>query len=280
MAAEHTFAESSAALVRVANLSKSYVQRRWLSRGQFTVRALEAVDLVIFRGHTLALVGESGSGKSTLARCLVRLEEPTSGEIWFDGRNLLSLGRAELRAARGQIQLIFQDPAAALNPHLTALEIVAEPLVVQRRGRPREQRARALALMEQVGLARQWAGRSPAEFSGGQRQRLAIARALALEQRLLILDEALSALDLSVQAQIVNLLLELQASRALTYLYITHDLSLVPHLADEVAVMQGGTIVERGTPAGLLRRPQHPHSRALVAAVPLLQAYAPPQGAA
>jgi ABC-type glutathione transport system ATPase component len=280
MAAEPTFAESSAALVRVANLSKSYVQRRWLSRGQFTVRALEAVDLVIFRGRTLALVGESGSGKSTLARCLVRLEEPTSGEIWFDGRNLLSLGRVELRAARGQIQLIFQDPAAALNPHLTALEIVAEPLVVQGRGRPREQRERALALMEQVGLARQWASRSPAEFSGGQRQRLAIARALALEPWLLILDEALSALDLSVQAQIVNLLLELQASRGLTYLYITHDLSLVPHLADEVAVMQGGTIVERGTPAGLLRRPQHPHSRALVAAVPLLQAYAPPQGAA
>ncbi len=273
MAAErHIPAEAAAAMVRVEGLRKSYVQRRWLSRKKFLVTALDGVDLEVRRGTTLALVGESGSGKSTLARCLVRLEQPTSGRIWYDGRDLLALGRSELRAARRQIQLIFQDPAAALNPRLTAAEIVAEPLVVQRLGSRRERRERALAVMEQVGLSRQWAGRSPSEFSGGQRQRLAIARALALEPALLVLDEALSALDLSIQAQIVNLLLDLQASRGLTYIYITHDLSLIGRLADEVAVMQRGKIVERTAPRELLRHPQHLHSRALVAAMPVLEA--------
>lgn len=273
MAAEQTSPEVASTLLRVKGLRKFYEQRRWLSRRRFVVPAVDGVDLTIARGTTLALVGESGSGKSTLARCLVRLEEPTAGEIWYDGKNLLLLSRAELRPIQGQIQLIFQDPAAALNPRLTALEIVVEPLLVQGRGTRRERRERGLALMEKVGLLSQWAERPAAEFSGGQRQRLAIARALALEPRLLILDEALSALDLSVQAQIVNLLLELQASRGLTYLYITHDLSLVGHLADEMAVMQRGRIVERASARELLRHPQHAHTRALVAAVPRVEAF-------
>lgn len=268
-------AETAAPLVHVEDLYKSYVQRRWLARQQFVVRALDGVHLTIRAGTTLALVGESGSGKSTLARCLVRLEEPDSGRIWFDGKDLLLLDQEELRAARRKIQLIFQDPSAALNPRLRASEIVAEPLAVHQMGDRRERRERSLALMEQVSLSPQWARRSPAEFSGGQRQRLAIARALALEPKLLILDEALSALDLSIQAQIVNLLLELQASRALTYLYITHDLSLIGHLADEVAVMHHGRIVERATPQELVRFPRHAHTQALVAAMPALQPNAP-----
>ncbi|MBI3670321.1 MAG: ABC transporter ATP-binding protein [Acidobacteria bacterium] len=265
----------SAPLLQVNSLRKSYQQRRWLSRKKYEVAALEGVDLAIARGTTLALVGESGSGKSTLARCLVRLEEPTSGEIWYEGRNLLCVSRAELRDLRRQIQVIFQDPAAALNPRFTAAEIVAEPLAIATHRSKKEQRERALDLMEQVELPRQAADRRAGEFSGGQRQRLAIARALALEPKLLILDEAFSALDLSIQAQIVNLLLDLQAARGLTYLYITHDLSLVGHLADEVAVMFRGQIVERAAPAALLRHPQHPHTRALVAACAAMDAEGP-----
>jgi peptide/nickel transport system ATP-binding protein/oligopeptide transport system ATP-binding protein len=275
MAAEECIrAETATALVRVEGLSKSYVERRWLSRERFVVCALDKVDLTIHRGRTLALVGESASGKSTLGRCLARLEEADSGHIWFEGKDLRALNGEELYAARRQIQLVFQDPAAALNPRLTATEIVSEPLVVQQMGDRRERRERALALMERVGLRRQWASRSPGEFSGGQRQRLAIARALALEPALLILDEALSALDLSIQAQMVNLLLELQASRGLAYLYITHDLSLIGHLADEVAVIERGKIVERATPQELVRFPRHAHSQALVAAIPALEANA------
>jgi ABC-type oligopeptide transport system ATPase subunit len=227
------------------------------------------VDLTIYPGATYALVGESGSGKSTLGRCLALLEEPSSGEIWFEGKSLLALSGREMTSVRTQIQLIFQDPATALNPRLCAAEIVEEPLRIQRRGTRDEQRERALTLMEQVGLSRRSATRSPLEFSGGQRQRLAIARALTLEPKLLILDEALSGLDLSIQAQIVNLLLELQDSRWLAYLYISHDLSLVAHLADEVAVMHQGKIVERGKPAELFGRPKHPHTCALLAAMPV-----------
>ncbi|MBI3664384.1 MAG: ABC transporter ATP-binding protein [Acidobacteria bacterium] len=263
---------TGALLVRVAGLCKSYEQKRWLSHEKFRVAALDGVDLSIARGTTLALVGESGSGKSTLARCLVRLEAPTAGEIWYDGRDLLGLSQIELRAARREIQLIFQDPAAALNPRLTAEEIVAEPLLIAGALPKQERRERVLDLMEQVGLPGDAADRRPAEFSGGQRQRMAIARALTLEPKLLILDEALSALDLSIQAQMVNLLLDLQATRGLTYLFITHDLSLAGHVADCVAVIHRGQIVESGAPAQIFHRPHHPHTRALVAAMP----FAPP----
>ncbi len=272
MAAEKpTQTAKAAALVHIHGLSKHYVQRRWFSRDKFLVQAIDNVELTIPSGSTLALVGESGSGKSTLARCLARLEEPSSGEIWFDGRNLLALSAGELLPVRQQIQLIFQDPTAALNPRLSAAEVIAEPLVILGRGTKKERRQGALELMEQVGLAPQWADRLPLELSGGQRQRLAIARALVLQPKFLILDEALSGLDLSIQAQIVNLLLELQASHSLTYLYISHDLSLIGHLANEVVVMHQGKIVERARTSELFGNPQHPHTRALLAASPTLQ---------
>ncbi len=257
-------------LVCVQGLSRSYVQRRGLSRETLRVQALDNIDLTISQGTTLALVGQSGSGKSTLARCLALLEQPSSGSIWFDERNLLSLSAQELMPIRRQIQLIFQDPGSALNPRFSAEEIVAEPLVIHGCGTSKQRRARALTLMEQVGLSPDWSHRNPAEFSGGQRQRLAIARALALEPRFLILDEALSSLDLSVQAQIINLLLELQAAKSLTYLYISHDLALAGHIADEVAVMHEGRIVERANPSDLFTNPCHDQSRALLASISLI----------
>ena len=254
-------------LIRVAGLSQSYVQRRF-ARPSHVVQALSEINLAIPRGCVLALVGESGSGKSTLARCLACLERPSAGEIWFEGRNLTAAADRELQAVRPRLQLIFQDAATALNPRFAAWEIVAEPLVVQRQGTPAERRARALELMEQVGLPARWAERRPAEFSGGQRQRLAIARALTLRPSLLILDEALSGLDLSIQAQIVNLLLDIQERHALTYLYIAHDLSLVRRVADEVAVLQRGRIVEQAATAELFAHPRHGHTQALLAAIP------------
>ncbi len=259
------------ALLRVRGLRKTFVQKREWSREKFLVHALEGVDLSLSEGQTLAVVGESGSGKSTLARCIALLEKPTAGEIWFGGQDVRAASKEELFPVRAQIQIVFQDPAAALNPRFTAAEIIAEPLRIHCRGRPREQRARALELMELVGLSAGWASRKPLEFSGGQRQRLAVARALALEPKLLILDEALSALDPPIQAQIINLLLELQKSRRLSYLYITHDLSAVGCLADEVAVLARGRIVERAPIAELLSHPQQRETQALLAAVPALE---------
>jgi ABC-type glutathione transport system ATPase component len=236
-------------LLRAVNLSKRYARGGWLSsrRSRVQVEVLRAVDLKIQAGTTLALIGVSGSGKSTLARCLACLEEPDSGEIWFAGKNLAKLTRRELVPLRRQIQLIFQEPGAALNPRFTAVEIVSEPLVIAGLGTKRERRERALELMELVGLSAHLASRLPAELSGGQRRRLAIARALTLEPSLLILDEALTGLDLSTRAQISNLLLKLQEVCSLTYLCISHDFRLVTHLADEVAVLVEGRIVEGGT---------------------------------
>lgn len=259
-----------ASLLEVRGLSKQYVQRGPLNRRRFTVSALEDLNLAIPAGTTLAVVGESGSGKSTLARCLALLEKPTAGQIRFQGKDLLALSGEKLRSMRAQIQLIFQDPAAALNPRLRAAEIVAEPLLVQKRANKQERRERALELMALVGLSPHWADRRPREFSGGQRQRLAIARALALEPRFLILDEALSALDPPVQAQIVNLLLELQAKRGLTYLYITHDLAMLIHLADEVAILRQGKILERAKTMEVLLHPEDPYTRELLGSVPAL----------
>jgi ABC-type glutathione transport system ATPase component len=215
---------------------------------------------------TLALVGESGSGKSTLALCLACLEHLTSGSIWFGGRDIAALDEPHLRTVRPQIQLVFQDPASSLNPRLTAAEIVSEPLLIQRRSAKQGRCERARALLECVGIPREQAGQRPDEFSGGQRQRLAIARALALEPKLLILDEALSALDCSVQAQIANLLLDLQSSLGLTYLFITHDFPMAAHLADEIAVMDRGKIVEMGAAEQIVRAPKHDVTRRLVAA--------------
>jgi peptide/nickel transport system ATP-binding protein len=258
-------------LMRIANLSKQYIQRRPLTRTPFTISAFEDVNLTIHRGATLAIVGESGAGKSTLAKCLALLEKPTAGEIWFEGKNLPGLAKRELFGAHREIQLIFQDPTSALNPWLTAEEIVGEPLAIQRIGTKDSRRTRARELMQQVGLPARSGHKRPLEFSGGQRQRLAIARALALEPKLLILDEALSSLDLLSQQMILNLLADLRVAHSLTYVHISHDLRLVSEFADEVAVMSQRRIVEHKPAAELFARPGHPDTRALLAAMPSLE---------
>jgi len=260
------------ALIRTTALCKQYVQRGSFSRKKFAVEALSGVDLDIAPGCLTALVGGSGSGKSTLARCLAMLEKPDSGEIWLEEESI-SLGNPQQAARlRPKIQLVFQDSAGALNPRFSAAEIIAEPLEIQRRESGPRLRARALELMEEVGLPPDWANRRPLEFSGGQRQRLAIARAIALKPAFLILDESLSGLDLSTQAQVLNLLLDLQSAHSLTYLLISHDLTLVGQIADFVAVMHQGKIVERGSTEQVLSSPQHEHTRKLVESVQLLEA--------
>ncbi|MGH9715523.1 MAG: ATP-binding cassette domain-containing protein [Candidatus Acidiferrales bacterium] len=251
-------------LVSIRNLAKTYVQRRAFSGTKFRVDALRNVSLDIRRCSTFALIGESGAGKSTLARCLSLLEKPSSGEIWFDGLNVLSLKRKRLFPIRRQIQLIFQDPASALNPGMTAAEIIEEPLLIQREGTQAERRRRAVDLLDQVGMPAVSAGKRPLDFSGGQRQRLAIARALALQPKLLILDEALSNLDLGTRDSIVTLLGALQDRHTLTYVHVVHDLRLASELAAETAVMFEGEIIERKSTDCLFANPQHPYTRSLL----------------
>lgn len=254
-------------ILRVENLVKRYEKRNLVGAPQDFL-ALDNVSFTLSAGATLAIVGESGSGKSTLASCIACLELPTSGNLWFEGKNLAHATENELRNIRPQIQLIFPDPASSLNPRWTILDIVAEPLVVQGKLGRSERMTRAFSLLERVGLSAEIAERPAAELSGGQRQRLAIARALTLQPKILILDEALSALDCSVQAQIANLLLELQSSLDTTLLLISHDLTMAAHLADEIAVMSHGQIVEHGTAAKILRTPASEATRQLLAAVP------------
>ncbi len=258
-------------MLEALHLCKRYVQGHWYSRNRFYVTALDNVSLNIGPRSTLALVGESGAGKSTLARCLSRLEKVDSGEIRLEGRNLLSLRSRELLAARRNIQLIFQDSATAMNPRFSAAEIVEEPLLIQTRTTRRARRQQALALMEQVGISPQSERRPACEFSGGQRQRLAIARALTLKPRLLILDEALSSLDSATQEQIIKLLLDLQVSLSLTYLFITHDLRLAARVADHIAIMQAGRIIESGSISTVFLTAQHPYTRLLLATIPGIQ---------
>jgi peptide/nickel transport system ATP-binding protein len=275
MAADHTIQESEPEpILRVRGLSKQYGQRHWFKRQKFLIQALKDVEFAIHAGSTLALVGESGAGKSTLARCLARLEDPDSGEIWYRDKNLLAIPAQEMRWVRQQIQLIFQDPTSALNPRFSAVEIVAEPLAIQRQSTKGERRRRALEAMEQVGLSRDCGNKSPLELSGGQRQRLALARALVLEPKFLILDEALAGLDLSIQAQIVNLLLELQISHGLTYLYISHDLTMVGRIADQVAVMRDGRIIEWSQTSDFFTSPRHPYTQELIASIPRIESRA------
>jgi ABC-type glutathione transport system ATPase component len=254
-------------LLKAENLVKRYAKRS-LAGAREELLALDGVSFTILPGTTLAVVGESGSGKSTLASCLACLESPTAGNIWFEGKDLVKLGERARRQVRPQIQLIFQDPASSLNPRWSVLEILIEPLILRRKFKPEEMKPRANSLLERVGLSPDIVERLPTELSGGQRQRLAIARALALEPKLLILDEALSALDCSMQAQIANLLVELQSSLGMTYLFITHDLAMAAHLADEIAVMNRGRIVEQGPADNILKQPQHKTTRQLLAAVP------------
>jgi peptide/nickel transport system ATP-binding protein len=256
-------------LLKVENLGKQYSARK--SAGAIdNSPALEGVSFSIAPQTTLALVGESGSGKSTLALCIACLEPLTRGCIFFEGIAVAALNQNQLRLLRPQIQLVFQDPASSLNPRWTALDIVSEPFLVQGRFTKPDRAVRALQLLDRVGLPRKLAGRRAGELSGGQKQRLAIARALALEPKLIILDEALSALDCSVQAQIANLLVELQSSFGLTYLFITHDLAMAAHLADHVAVMHRGHIVESGPARKILSSPTHDATRSLLAATPRL----------
>jgi ABC-type glutathione transport system ATPase component len=258
-------------MLEALHLHKQYVQGRWYSRKKFHITALDDVSLTIGPRSTWALVGESGAGKSCLGRCLSLLEGPDSGEIRFDGRNLLTLKSEDLRAVRRSIQFIFQDSAAAMNHRFSAAEIVEEPLLIQKRLPMKTRRKQVLAVMEQVGISSQWAQRSAMEFSGGQRQRLAIARALLLKPRLLILDEALSSLDLQIQDQIAKLLSDLQASLSLAYLFITHDLRLAARMANYVAVMRTGQIVESGSVSEVFFNAQHPYTRLLLAANPLTE---------
>jgi peptide/nickel transport system ATP-binding protein len=254
-------------LLKVENLVKRYAKRS-LAGAWEELFALDGLSFAILPETTLAVVGESGSGKSTLALCVACLEYPTLGGIWFEGRDIVKLAEDERRRLRPQIQLVYQDPATSLNPRWSTLEILIEPFVLQHKFEREEMRQHAYSLLERVGLSSEILGRSPVELSGGQRQRLAIARALALEPKLLILDEALSALDCSVQAQIANLLMELQSSLGVTYLFITHDLAMAAHLADEIAVMNHGRIVEQGPAEEILHQPQNETTRQLLAAVP------------
>jgi peptide/nickel transport system ATP-binding protein len=254
--------------LEVMRLSKSYPQRGgMLFRRRLRVTALAEVSLTLAAQQTLGIVGASGAGKSTLARCLACLEAPDSGEIRLHGQDLVQLRGGQLRDARRQVQLILQGAAAALNPRFSAMEAVTEPLLIAGGTSKRERRERGLHLMESVGLPRDAADRGCMQFSGGQRQRLSIARALSLHPRVLILDESLSGLDLPVQAQIVNLLFDLQERESISYVFISHDLRLAAHVADHLAVMQGGRIVEQGAVDRVARHPQHAHTRELLSAV-------------
>ncbi len=233
------------------------------------IHAVEDVSLTLERGGALGLVGESGSGKSTIARAIVGLQRPTSGSVKFDGTELTTLTDRERRPFRRRVQMVFQDPTGSLDPRMTVGAIVAEPLAIQGVGTRRDRRARAASLLESVGLAASLAERYPHEFSGGQRQRIGIARALALEPELLVLDEPVSALDVSVQASVVNLLAELRARLGLAYLFIAHDLAVVRHVCERVAVMYLGRIVEEGPRESLFAEPRHPYTQALLSAVPV-----------
>ena len=252
-------------LVRVRNLVKHFAVDNSLD----VVRAVDDVSFDIFAGETLGLVGESGCGKSTVGRTLLRLIEPTSGEVWFEGKDITNIGKNDLRAVRREMQIIFQDPYASLNPRLKILSIIAEPLKIHGIGNKTEQKERVGELLGKVGLDPNYMFRYPHEFSGGQRQRLGIARALALNPKLIIADEPVSALDVSVQAQVVNLLQDLQSEFGLTYLFISHGLAVVEHISQRVAVMYLGKIVEIADSRELYENPLHPYTKALLSAIPV-----------
>ncbi|WP_035300566.1 ABC transporter ATP-binding protein [Brevibacillus thermoruber] len=256
-------------LLEVRGLKKYFPVQTGFWGREKVVRAVDGVHLTVYPGETLSIVGESGCGKSTTGRCILRLIEPTEGEILFQGRDIRALNAAGLRAARRDMQLVFQDPFASLNPRKTVGQILQDPLIVHGIGTPAERRKRVEEMIEIVGLTRQHLDRFPHEFSGGQRQRIGIARALILRPKLVVADEPVSALDVSIQAQILNLLKDLQREFQLTYLFISHDLSVVRHISDRVAVMYLGKVVEVADKTALYERPTHPYTQALLSAVPV-----------
>ena len=262
----------SAPLVDVRNLVKHYPgERAWLGLGRprRVVRAVDGVSFAITPGQTLGLVGESGCGKSTVGRTILRLQEPTAGQVVIDGREVFTLGARELRALRRRMQIVFQDPYSSLNPRMTVRQTLREPLAIHRLAAGAGADAKEAALLEEVGLDSRLARSYPHELSGGQRQRVGIARALSVEPAFLVCDEPVSALDVSVQAQVLNLLMDLQQQRRLTYLFIAHDLAVVKHIAEQVAVMYLGKIVELAPAAELYLAPRHPYTRSLLSAVPV-----------
>lgn len=256
--------------LKVKNLVKHYPIRGGVFLKEIaSVKAVDGVNLVIHQGETVGLVGESGCGKTTLGRALLRLEEPTAGGVYFKGDNILEYPPHQVRGLRKKMQIVFQDPFSSLNPRKTVAHIVGEPLLIHGVRSRRKREGRVLKLIETVGLRREHMRRYPHQFSGGQRQRIGVARALALNPELIVCDEAVSALDVSIQAQVLNLLKDLQDEFGLTYLFISHDLSVVEHISDRVAVMYLGKIVETASSQKLYRQPLHPYTQALLSASPL-----------
>jgi peptide/nickel transport system ATP-binding protein len=256
-------------LVEVSHLVKTFARDVGLFGAGTRVTAVDDVSFAIDEGETFGLVGESGSGKTTTGRCILRLIEPSSGAVRFRGENVLDFPKRRLREARRDMQIVFQDPYSSLNPRMRAREIVGEPLIIHKLGTRAERQARVVELFSLVGLSAAHLDRYPHQFSGGQRQRIGLARALALNPSFVILDEPVSALDVSVQAQVINLLMDLQERLHLTYLFIAHDLRLVEHVCSRVAVMFLGKIVEMGPTASLFASPQHPYTKALLSAIPV-----------
>jgi peptide/nickel transport system ATP-binding protein len=264
-------------LVEVSHLVKHFTRDAGLFRAGTRVAAVDDISFRIDEGETFGLVGESGSGKTTTGRCMLRLIEPSSGEVRFRNDNVLEFSRRRLREARRDMQIVFQDPYSSLNPRMRSRQIVEEPLIIHKLGGRAERRERVAELFRLVGLDPVHLDRYPHQFSGGQRQRIGLARALALNPSFVILDEPVSALDVSVQAQVVNLLMDLQDQLKLTYLFIAHDLRLVQHICSRVAVMFLGKIVEMGPTASLFAAPQHPYTKALLSAIPVPDPDAPRQ---
>ncbi|MGO4787255.1 ABC transporter ATP-binding protein [Paenibacillus sp. 2KB_20] len=258
-------------LLTVKNLKQYFpIKGGILGRAVNVVKAVDDISFSVHEGETVSIVGESGCGKSTTGRAILRLDEPTAGEVVFEGTDLLSLNKAQMNRRRKDLQMIFQDPYASLNPRKTALQVLEEAMDIQNVVPKKDRRGRAIELLETVGLAAYQANRYPHEFSGGQRQRIGIARALSVNPKLIISDEAVSALDVSIQAQVLNLMKSLQTEFKLTYLFISHDLGVVRHISDRIIVMYLGTIVEIADKHSLFRRPQHPYTRALLSAIPTL----------